>query len=546
LEGPTGAERIAAGDDIAICLVLGGWSTRSGHETGRNGRSAVELPRINQFDNFLRTVINEIICGTPKVELSGGSMKTGKALGRPVACVAAVLVALAAAAAAPAQSFNVLVNFNGANGASPRAGMAQGLDGNFYGTTRLGGANNSGSVFRMSPSGKIVTLYSFCTQSNCGDGANPFGGLVLGTDGNFYGTTLNGGEYNYGAVFKITPNGMLTVLHSFTYTDGASPYGALTQGTDGYFYGTTFFGGHGDWGVVFKVTRTGSYTELCDFYNYPQYGDYPYGALVQGTDGNFYGTNYQGGSVNDGTVFKMTPAGKLTALHSFSGSDGSAPYGGLVQAADGGFYGTTAAGGASGYGTVFRVSASGQTTTLYSFCAQPNCADGAMPRAGLIQATDGKLYGTTQAGGADNDGTLFEITTHGVLTTLYSFDGSGGSNPWGGLTQSTNGGFYGTAYQGGSGSSCQHGCGTAFALSMGLKSFVETLPGSGKAGAVIKILGNNLSSASKVTFNGVPATFSVVSATQISATVPAGATTGSVRVTLANGVLSSNVAFRVR
>ncbi|MGC1371699.1 MAG: choice-of-anchor tandem repeat GloVer-containing protein [Candidatus Sulfotelmatobacter sp.] len=204
-------------------------------------------------------------------------------------------------------------------------------------------------------------------------------------------------------------------------------------------------------------------------------------------------------------------------------------------------YGTTVGYvGKYGYGTVFKMNSSGTITTLYGFCALSNCADGTSPYAGLIQGTDGRLYGTTSFGGAHNDGTVFSITTGGTLTTLHSFDGADGLLPEAGLIQDTNGTFYGTAYGGGASN-----LGTVFSLSVGLAPFVETRPTSGEEGAKVIILGSDLISASAVTFNGTAATFTVISGTAIETTVPAGATSGTVSVTTRARTLDSNVKFRV-
>ncbi len=231
----------------------------------------------------------------------------------------------------------------------------QGSDGNFYGTAVVGGANGAGTVFKITPGGTLITLYSFGVS----DGQSPYGGLVQGSDGNFYGTTEFGGANNgNGTVFKITPRGTLTSLYSFAGSDGANPHAGLVQGSDGNFYGTTEFGGTGQCanrcGTVFKITPSGTLTTLYDFAGSD--GFKPQAGLVQGSDGNFYGTTTGGGANNGkGTVFKITPSGTLTTLYSFAGSDGAFPQAGLVQGSDGNFYGTTAGGGANFAGTVFRL-----------------------------------------------------------------------------------------------------------------------------------------------------------------------------------------------
>jgi uncharacterized repeat protein (TIGR03803 family) len=278
--------------------------------------------------------------------------------------------------------------------------------------------------------------------------------------------------------------------------------------------------------------------------------------LVQGTDGNFYGTTNQGGAngaCNDGsvgsgcgTVFKITPGGTLTTLSNFGNyfTDGISPLAGLIQATDGNFYGTTLGGPANGYGTVFKITPSGTLTVLHSF----DNTDGSGPAAALVQATDGNFYGTTLGGGANGYGTVFQMTPSGTLTTLHSFDNMDGSEPTA-LIQDTSGTLYGTTARGasviGKYNSCTGICGTVFSVSVGLGPFVEAEPASGKAGAAISILGTNLTGATSVSFNGMLANFSVVSSSEITATVPAGATTSEVKVVTPGGTLSSNVPFRV-
>jgi uncharacterized repeat protein (TIGR03803 family) len=266
-----------------------------------------------------------------------------------------------------------------------------------------------------------------------------------------------------------------------------------------------------------------------------------------------------GGANGCGTVFKITTSGTLTTLYTFCtlGSpctDGELPNSALVQATNGDFYGITGYGGASSVsaGTVFKITPSGVLTTLYAFCTQGYpCTDGYSPWAALVQATDGDLYGTTTGGGANGlyDGTVFKITPSGTLTTLYSFCSESGCTdgayPEAGLVQATNGDLYGTTAEGGSDESCSEGCGTVFSLSVGLGPFVKTLPTSGKVGAAVKILGSDLTDATSVTFNGRAARFSVVSRYLITTTVPTGATTGTVQVVTPSRMLSSNVPFRV-
>jgi uncharacterized repeat protein (TIGR03803 family) len=460
-----------------------------------------------------------------------------------------------AAVALPAQTFTTLLSFSGTNGEDPEAVLVQGTDGDYYGATYSGGAG-LGTVFKITTSGTLTTLHSFDDT----DGANLNAGLVQGTDGNFYGTTEIGG--GLGSAFKITPGGTLTTLYNFCQftncTDGDTPYAGLFQDTDGNFYGATALGGGSNaceagCGTLFRITPSGVLATMHRFQG-PD-GEYPEASLIQGADGNLYGTTtFAGGNGEGGTVFKITPGGTLTTIYNFCSqagcTDGIVPNG-LVQASNGDFYGTTVAGGVNGYGEVFRLTPSGALTTLYSFCPLSNCTDGDTPYAGLVLATDGNFYGTASLGGVTNSnctegcGTVFKVTPSGVLTVLHSFDYTDGYRPIAGLIQGTDGTFYGTTAFGGANSTCEIGCGTVFSLSVGLRPFVETKPSSGAVGATVKILGTNLTGATSVTFNGTAAVFTVVSRSLIATTVPAGATSGKVQVTVPSGTLTSNVRFTV-
>lgn len=262
--------------------------------------------------------------------------------------------------------------------------------------------------------------------------------------------------------------------------------------------------------------------------------------LVQGSDGNFYGTSAVGGVSGDGLIFKLTPEGTFSILHSFDATDGSTPEGGLLQASDGNLYGTTNQGGANnscrnGCGTVFKITLAGEFTTLYDF----DSAKGANPIATLIEATDGNLYGTTYAGGTGNWGTIFKMTRAGIVTALHSFQGSDGAQPFGPLSQDTSGKLYGTATQG---TASQ---GAAFLIAAGLRPFVSFLQNPGYAGQNIGILGQGLEGTTSVYFGTASASFKKISGTFLIATVPVGATTALVTVATATESLKSNVRFRV-
>jgi uncharacterized repeat protein (TIGR03803 family) len=476
------------------------------------------------------------------------------------------LILIAAAIAAPAQTYTLLASFenNRDSGATPYFGpLVQGLNGNFYGMTGYGGFGSAGTIFDVSSSGDLTTLYSFCSQPQCKDGSTPESGLVLATDGNFYGVTYYGSDhFAAGEVFKVSPGGTLTVLHNFcsqlNCTDGRNPVGPLIEGTDGNLYGTTQRGGKSDYGTVFKITPSGTLTTLYSFCAQTNCADgsEPSGGLLQAANGNFYGTTLIGGTYY-GTIFEITSTGKLTTLHTFNYTDGADPEGALIEVSGGVFYGTTGGGGYTnsnacefvGCGTIFEITAAGNLTTLYSFCSQENakggCADGGNSYAGLMQATNGKFYGMTWLGGVDLRGTIYEFTpTAGTISTLYSFcsqtNCTDGANPFGPLLQGTDGNFYGAAEEGGI-----NNAGTVFQLSLGIGSFVRTLPVSGKVGAQVIILGNNLTGTTSVSFNGIEASYRVLLNTEIKATVPAGATTGTLKVTTPGGALDSNVPFRV-
>jgi uncharacterized repeat protein (TIGR03803 family) len=459
-----------------------------------------------------------------------------------------LLFCLATAIGSSAQTYKTLVNFDITNGSTPFSALVQGTDGNFYGTTAAGGANGDGTVFKITASGALTTLYSFGGT----DGANPYSGLIQGTDGNFYGTTYYGGANNDGTVFKITPSGVLTQLYSFcsqpNCADGANPMASLIQATDGDLYGTTLYGGPNicqpGCGTIFKITTSGALTTVHSFAIHDGFN--PYGGVIQATDGNFYGTTEFGQGVSGlGTIFKMDAGGTLITLHSFVHSDGALPLASLLQGADGDFYGVAPCCGAYDDGTVFKITSDGTFTVLQSFDGN----DGDYVNGPLVQAPNGNFYGTSDEGGAFTYyGTLFQVTPSGVITSLWSFNPyNSGYGPRTSLMQSTNGIFYGTTALGGTDPDCEvnQGCGTIFSLSLGQAPFVTTNPTSGSAGTQVAILGNDLSSTTSVTFNGIPAAFQLISASALSVTVPAGATTGFVSVTKPSGTLKSNMKFHV-
>jgi uncharacterized repeat protein (TIGR03803 family) len=474
---------------------------------------------------------------------------------------------VATAVAVHAQTFTTLASFDYSDGSYP-TNLVQGPDGNFYGTALSGGTAAScdnlrtgigcGAVFRVTPTGEITTLHIFCSKANCTDGGQPVGSLVLGPNGDFYGVTEYGGNSvafctGCGTVFEITPGGKFTTLYRFcsltNCTDGSKPWGGLALAANGILYGTTGFGGTYGGGTIFEITSAGKLTTIYSFCSKTNCvdGNLPAAALVQATNGNLYGSTDFGGTYDEGVLFAITPAGNFTPLSSLRGSRPDPNT--MIQATDGNLYGTTYAGGAYQGGSFFTMTPAGDLTYLYYFCPPVNC--GFKPSVGVIQATDGNLYGTTSSGGTDPEaGTVYRMTSTGGLAVLYDFCSqtgcTGGWDPKG-LIQATDGNLYGVTAVGGDSTNCLGGaCGTVFRLSTGLPPFVEATPNFGKAGSVAYILGNNLTGTTSVTFNGAPATFSVVSSTYIKATVPSGATTGTIEVTTPSGTLSSNVAFQVR
>jgi uncharacterized repeat protein (TIGR03803 family) len=340
----------------------------------------------------------------------------------------------------------------GADGESPQAPLVQATNGNFYGTTYQGGTAGVGTVFEVTSGGVFTAIHSF---TNGLDGAFPAAGLTLGTNGDLYGTTFLGGSQHVGTFFKITAQGALTVLYSFLDDVANKPMGGLVLGTNGNFYGTTYGGGESltipyPFGTIFEMTATGKLTRLYSFTNGFD-GAYPQAGLTLGSDGNFYGTTTFAGLYTGpyytlptyGTIFKITPTGALTPIYAFTnGVDGAVPLSQLVQWTNGNFYGTASSGGANGHGTVFEISPAGAFTPIYSFT---NGIDGATPDAGLVVGADGNLYGTASAGGSYRMGTVFEISGNGSFAPLLSFQGTNdGAMPMAPLVLGSNGNLYGT------------------------------------------------------------------------------------------------------
>ena len=357
----------------------------------------------------------------------------------------------------------------------PMSSLAEGVDGNFYGTTNEGGDTDQGTVYKVTPAGDVTTLVSFTGNGAGAKGSNPRAELLEGNDGNFYGTTESGGASDFGTVFKVTPGGGLTTLVEFTGTSGtapgAYPRAGLVDGGDGYFYGTTYGGGSSSYGTIFRVSPAGLLNVLVEFtWDGAIKGSGPSGTMVKAADGHFYGTTEDGGSDGVGTAFRVDQVGTLTTLHEFT------PFAahpvGIMEGTDGIFYGTCRGsgfplfGGSTAYGNIFKINAAGEYTTLVNFYgAEDFGAKGKHPLSGLTEGPDGLLYGTTSAGGGDDRGTLFQVEKYGFLTTIGEFTGADGEFPGEApngapLILGSDGHLYGTTSYGGiikSGKPAGHG-----------------------------------------------------------------------------------------
>lgn len=435
-----------------------------------------------------------------------------------------------------AQTYSDLFDFVDAKGCcSGYPGiLAQGQDGNLYGTTLAGGTHGYGTVFVMSPTaGTIVTLYNF----DITHGQYPQAGLAMGFDGNFYGTTYQGGggTTHYGVIFKISPAGALTVLYNFTNTtDGAYPRQPPIPAPDGNLYGIT---GNGTNYVVYRLTPSGTFAPILTS------PGYSYAPLLLGTDGKLYGVTNYGGTFNGGTIFQITlgTSPKLKIIHSFDGAGGSNPTGGLLQASDGKLYGTTPNAGTSSGGVVFQCSTGGTYKVLHNFATIPG-TEGYGPVAGLVQGSDGFLYGVSPNGGATGKGTLFKINTSGTtFAVLHDFDGVTGASPETTPVLHTNGTIYGMTGVGGF-----YNQGVFYSFNNGLKPFASAFViWSGKVGASVGILGQGFSNATGVKFGTGAGTFVAAGDAFMTATVAAGGTTGKITVLEPGGNLMTPQTFKV-
>jgi uncharacterized repeat protein (TIGR03803 family) len=474
-----------------------------------------------------------------------------------LAAVAALL--FATTISANAQTLTTFANLTTTSGQYPLTPLVQGFDGNLYGTT-TNAANGFGSFIQVTPSGAVTPLYSFCPNYNdnypCADGAYPQGSVALGTDGNFYGVTTEGyySSTGNGTIYKVTPSGAFTKLHTFCAltdcADGANPTLGLTLSRSGDFYGLSNAPNDSSafYGQVFTISSSGTFHNLltvCPNTLCPTNAG-PIGSLLLTSGGALMspgpGVGYGNGP---GAIYSMSPSGVPRLLYQFCDDSTCHDGGGynrtpLAQSPSGQIYGTFTQGGVGascaqngGCGTAFRVTSAGVFTKLHDFCSQTACADGFNPNA-LILASDGNLYGTTGEGGKHGYGTLFRITSTGHFSVVHSFTQADGSAPTAiPLLQGTDGNLYGATVT------------AIYRVSLGLPPFVKTVQNAVTVGGNVIILGNNLTGTTSVTFNGTSASFTVVSDTEITATVPSGATTGTIKVVTPSATLSSNVAFEV-
>ena len=459
--------------------------------------------------------------------------------------------ALLFVAAANAQTYKMLYTYPNTDandsGITYPSVLSQAQDGDLYSTIQTNGTTTYGTVYKMTTGGAYSAIYTFCTEAApCTlTGGYPTGGVTLGFDGNLWGTTSGGGKDAAGTVFKITPAGALTKVYDFTNgKDDSAPTYPPLQGQDGNMYGVSEAQYNTQYGSLFKLTTKGAISpHPFDYTN----GDSP-NLPAQGNDGNFYGTAQYGGDATCrcGVVYKATAGGTITVLHKFTGYvsstvyDGNRPIGILVQDNDGNFYGTTYQGGKFNEGTVFKITPAGTYTLLYNFGSVTG--DGLFPIAALTVGTDGNLYGAASKGGKAGYGALYEITTAGKEKLLYSFcvvactDGFVPTTP---MVLHTDGVFYGNTAGNSLGGS------VFYSLKTGLKPFVKLVTWSAKVGGTVEILGQGFTSATGVTFDGVAAKFDNISDTYMTAVVPAGAKTGVVTVKTFTSTMAGDRTFLV-
>jgi len=340
----------------------------------------------------------------------------------------------------------VVYSFTQPTGYYPAAGVIGNSAGTLYGTTVYGGTANGGVVYKLDTSGYTV-LYNFPGGVA---GSQPYGGVIRDAAGNLYGTTRygGGGDANMGVVYKLDTAGQETVLHKFTGgADGGETFAGVVRDQAGNLYGTTTSGGTGGAGVVYKVDTANQYTVLHSFTGGAD-GGFPKAGVILDPSGNLYGDTNSGGTDGAGVVYKLDNTGQERVLYSFTGADGAGPYGGVILDPGGNIYGTTLSGGSGVEGVVYKLNTAGQETVLHNFTGG---TDGGSPLAGVTLGPAGNLYGTTEFGGTDGQGVVYELDTTGHETVLHSFTGGAdGGEPFAGVTLGPAGALYGTTSAGGS------------------------------------------------------------------------------------------------
>jgi uncharacterized repeat protein (TIGR03803 family) len=454
---------------------------------------------------------------------------------------AALAITFSPAVRAQAQTVSFIADFNGTDGDEPNGPLVQATDGDLYGATPVTSNNEgdiyAGLVFKVAPTGKLSVFYNFCTP-DCNYGPWIHSSPILGGDGNFYG--LGGSDF-----YRLTPGGEYTTLYTFCSDEGCPAADAFILGSDGNFYGASVGGGKYELGDIVRITPTGELTLLYSLCSRPNCKDGAYGnsPIIQASNGNLYGTTGGGGTLGGGVIYELSLSRNYKIIHNFCDSNnGACPEGSfptsVVQDANGNFFGTAATGGKWGAGTFFEITAKNQFVVLHDFTGTEASYTG-----GLTLGSDGNFYGVGVTG-KFYYGTIFEMTATGRFTSLYTFIPTCCRNSYGAnyaLFQGTDGSFYGTTTFGPD----IYGDGTVYKLSNGLGPLVETVPEGGRVGNSVIILGNGLTGSTSVTFNGVEAAFTVESDTYIKATVPKGATTGTVSVVTPSGTLNSNPQFVV-
>ena len=358
-------------------------------------------------------------------------------------------------------AYTLLHQFDGTVGGSPAGGLLLAADGNFYGTTVNGGTAGAGLVFKMTPAAVLGTVAEFTGAQGVAKGDASRSALTVGGDGALYGTTSAGGAGNNGALFKVTTTGTFTSLGDFTNAAGWSPGEGLSLGPDGFLYVGNAEGGAAGFGCIVKVSTAGATTPVVSFTGLAGTapGNEPAGVLALGNDGALYGVTQFGGTADAGAAFRLTTAGDYTLLSSFGVAQGARPNDGFVADSVGNLYTTGSIGGSPGLGTIFAITPAGVRSRIASFTGTAGAAPGSDPRGGLVSDAAGVFYGTTSSGGAANLGTVFKILIDNTFVPLTAFTGANGATPFAGLALGADGDFYGTTRAGGA-----NGLGTVFRI----------------------------------------------------------------------------------